>query len=171
MKHVGHQRGPSGSGGTEVAGPGGGVAGAARGAGVGVGLGSRGRSAVAWGHGPVRAGARRPQGGVLVDKLCFFSPGAVRSHVRPAANQRTKGQDNKGERSRYGSRGPGRRGPRAEGAALAETRCTCIGGREVSKAAARTAEFSSLSLRERKLRNLILGETKQVENRDFSRSK
>lgn len=106
-----------------------------------------------------------------MDKLCFFSPGAVRSHVRPAANQRTKGQDNKGERSRDGSQGPGRRGSGAEGAALAETRCTCMGEREVSEAAARTAEFSFLSFRERKLRILILRETKQVKNREFSRSK
>lgn len=44
MKHVGHQRGPPGSSGTGVAGPGGGVAGAAYGAGVWV-------AGLGWGHG------------------------------------------------------------------------------------------------------------------------
>lgn len=86
-----------------------------RGAQVGVAASaSRGWADVARDRGPVGAGARRPPGGVLMGNFVFPSPLVLSARASgPAAKQRTKGQDNKGERSPDGGAGRERRGRRS----------------------------------------------------------
>ena len=132
MKHVGHQRGPPGSSGTGVAGPGAWARGD-RSRGHGAGPGSRGpgpearvagrgaRSREPGGRrlGPwaVQARARRPPGRVLANNFVFpFLGFCPLPPSGPVAKQRTKGQDTKGECGRDGPRrlwSGARRGPGA----------------------------------------------------------
>lgn len=143
MKHVGHQRGPPGSGGTAVAGPGGGVAGplAVPGSGSRVRAGVTGperrRLGPRTGSGRARRSAGRGSRGYCVSSPRV--PSVCMSGLRRIREQKDKIIKVSEVGTTARDRGGGARS--GGGGARRDLENVC-GESEVSEAAARTAEFS-----------------------------